>query len=295
MSHKRRIINKSVWLCLAFSPVLFSCAEDATEFDFLDSESMSDDWVSVAETLTTTSEGERSRCKSLMQPRLIYSDDVNNIYTFYDLNRDVLFSNAIVESPAYDEYIAWLDEKNMEADVDVFDQRAVLIRQRDVFVKYLGEEHAYNFDLILDGRAGILSPMNCLQSIIFDIQNREHPLSEAPSEGLGAILRRKFADFYVFKIYAQTEGDYIPSTEKLREFVAKDVAAGWEWFVHMHNHPFMFDGPFDIAGTVIPSSPDLAAYESHRNQFGLKVGWITNGLDSLHLDTEEVDLFRQDF
>ncbi|HEX5754028.1 MAG TPA: hypothetical protein VFZ09_48040 [Archangium sp.] len=45
----------------------------------------------------------------------------------------------------------------------------------------------------------------------------------------------------------------------------------------------------DIGGALAPSLTDVHAWRNMREGFGLKGGWLTNGLDSIHYTSEDFD------
>ena len=55
----------------------------------------------------------------------------------------------------------------------------------------------------------------------------------------------------------------------------------------MHSHPLSPDGQYDIAGTCLPSDPDIQTYRRLRDELGLQEAWITNGIDSARYVADE--------
>ena len=59
-------------------------------------------------------------------------------------------------------------------------------------VEFFGEDIARKWNLLIDGEVGEIAPMNCFESIMFDIQNRDFPLKNLSSEGEAHVLSRVY-------------------------------------------------------------------------------------------------------
>ena len=80
--------------------------------------------------------------------------------------------------------------------------------------------------------------------------------------------------------------------------------SGWEVLAHLHNHSFLFDRKVgdkmwtteeskeDIGGGISPSRTDVSFYLSSRAELKLRGVWVSNGFDTLHLRSEELDRLR---
>jgi hypothetical protein len=234
--------------------------------------------------------GAASACTRASTPTLLTSSSTAKTYRYTETVRAVTYGTIRTESTAYSNFIAFLDEVNQTADVDVYDQRALLERQRDVFIRYLGPDAGLFHQRILDGEVGTLGDITCIQSILFDLQNRDWPLSLGPVEMGAYILERRVGSNTQLRAYVKTQKQSDVTGISLSDLDARlnaDLAAGWQLRAHMHNHPLSPDGIYDIAGTVIPSTPDSNTYRALRDQKGLREAWITNGVDSaLYLASE---------
>jgi hypothetical protein len=72
---------------------------------------------------------------------------------------------------------------------------------------------------------------------------------------------------------------------RVDELLRRQFHAGWRLAQHLHNHPFDLNNAYgDIAGTILPSAPDLDTYRRLR---GLRSAVITNGFDSLELSRSD--------
>lgn len=232
----------------------------------------------------------RTTCVPKTTPTLLSATSTERVYRFTEEVDSLTFSVGRVDTPEYDEYIEFLEDLSIERGIDVFDQRAVLERQRDVFVEFLGPEEGVLFDLILDGEVGELSEVHCLESLLIDMQNNDFPIVDAPTETGALILKRRISGKDFIRVYVITQkGKLSVSFRNVMSRVRTDVAAGWSLFAHFHSHPFAPDNSLDIAGTAIPSSADANSYRQLRDEFGLQEAWLSNGVDSNRILAEDFD------
>ncbi len=202
-------------------------------------------------------------------------------------------SEARAEWDACERLIATL-QAAFGAEIDIFDQRALLIRQRDIFEQFFGEVFTYNYNLIIDGKIGIVAPMSCLESLAFDIQNRQFPLSEISSEMETMVLSREISGTEVLRVYVHTVATpFVPKSPELVAMIERDVADGWQLAAHLHNHPFLFNNSSgDIAGIVAPSEGDVLSHIELRDELALGEAWITNGIHTLRVEADELEKLR---
>jgi len=231
-------------------------------------------------------------CTRAQTPVRLTTTSTARTYRYTETVRPVTFEETRVSSTAYSNFIAFLEEVNETADTDVFDQIALLVRQRDVFIRYLGEEAAALHQAMLDGEVGTLGDITCFQSILFDLQNRDWPLSLGPVEMGAYVLERDTSAGLQLRAYAKTQkqgGVTGISLADLETRVNTDLAAGWRLRAHLHSHPLSPDGQYDIAGTVIPSDADANTYRRQRDERGLQEAWITNGVHSSRFPASQFD------
>jgi hypothetical protein len=233
----------------------------------------------------------RTTCVSKTAPTLLSSTATERVYRFTEEVDALTFSESHVDTPRYDTYLEFLEDLAIDRGVDVFDQRALLERQRDIFVEFLGPEEGVLFDLILDGEVGELSEVHCLESLLVDLQNKDFPIVNKPTETGALVLTRRTGGKDFIRVYVITQdGKLSVSFRNVLPRVRTDVAAGWSVFAHFHSHPFAPDNSIDIAGTAIPSSADGNSYRQMRDEFGLQEAWLTNGVDSNRILAEDFDL-----
>jgi hypothetical protein len=148
---------------------------------------------------------------------------------------------------------------------------------------------AENSSLVLEGRAGKVGPISCLEWGLFQRQARRFPMIERPTE-FGAYVLRGHGRIRVYMSGADRVGGRLSHT--VRDRVVADVAKGFAPVAHLHNHNFMFDRKpgdrmwttpetvNDVGGGVAPSLTDVQAFRQMRETFGLQGAWVTNGLET---------------
>lgn len=161
-------------------------------------------------------------------------------------------------------------------------QDSLLRRQKKFFDRMPSERQRY--EKILSGSVGRLRPVSCLESFLHDNHLRRF---SGETEFAAYVLTRKGSrDAVVLVLSQRTDG--VSMNDFLWEILKKHRHQGWKVAMHLHNHPFFFNNPYgDIAGTVLPSAPDLETYVEGRRSFGLESAVVTNGFDSFELSAAE--------
>jgi hypothetical protein len=181
------------------------------------------------------------------------------------------------------------------------DARSLLERQRSIYAamppEWRGE--AANGTFVLDGRAGTIHPVGCLEAMLWKWQAARYSMLEHPTE-FGAFILRGDGIVRVYLSSADLVGQKIrgPVVER----VAADVRTGFRLLAHLHNHPFLLDRAVgdrmwtmegtvdDVAGALAPSMTDVQFYRSIRDDLGLEEAWVTNGLETARFRAAELDL-----
>lgn len=89
-----------------------------------------------------------------------------------------LFEDGLKEGgEQYDEYTAWLNETIPRdfGGLDPFDQRGCLKHQREIFAAPPPNgpgQNTHDWDVILNGSVGELSAINCVESLLWGVQNK---------------------------------------------------------------------------------------------------------------------------
>ena len=222
-----------------------------------------------------------SVCTFKNEPEIVEENNELLAMVFEEEDDEVFLSPFKEEDEAYDDYINWVQENFMTDPYDLLE------RQKDIFVKF--GFSPYNFDLILNREAGSIRDMNCLEALLFLEHNSFSPLQMIPSEFLAYVLKKES----LLRIYFTSVKKLEANGKFFEEDVVHNIEEGWEYITHIHSHPFVIDNPAgDIAGTTIPSGGDLLIFRKHRNELELQKAWITNGISSIVVRSDEFDLFE---
>lgn len=183
------------------------------------------------------------------------------------------------------------------------DPRSLIERQRAIFARMPGEwsGEAVNSALLLEGRAGRITPIGCLEAMPWKWQAARYPMLEHPTE-FGAFVLRGHGRVRVYLSSADRVGQRIRG--QVTELVQADTAAGFHLLAHLHNHPFLFDREVgdrmwtveatrqDVAGALAPSMTDVQFYRNLRASHGLQEAWVTNGLHTSRFLAGELDTLK---
>ena len=147
--------------------------------------------------------------------------------------------------------------------------------------------------LALEGAAGAIREVNCLEGLLFAAQS-ERSLSQGrsmythPTEFLSWVLSRGDT----LKVWYYTvDQPGVRALSNVNDPVAADVAAGWRVVANVHNHNF-FPAEERVLGGVVPSAVDVQALLGARSTLGLLRATITNGFHSIDITAAELDRFR---
>ena len=183
------------------------------------------------------------------------------------------------------------------------DARSLIERQRAIFAAAAAEwrGEATNAALVLEGRVGTITPVSCLEAMLWKWQAARYPMLEHPTE-FGAFVLRGQGRVRVYLSSADLVGQR--TRDAITKRVQADASAGFRLVTHIHNHPFLFDRKVgdrmwtleatkeDVAGALAPSMTDVQFYRNLRNSLGLQEAWVMNGLNTSHFPAGEFDVLR---
>lgn len=189
----------------------------------------------------------------------------------------------------------WLNRKLPQ--LNPWDQIGLLRRQREIFVDHFGERYAHNFNVILDGWAGEIKPVGCIEALLLKLYATRVGENAKVTEFAAYILQRDDKA----KIYAVSSmSSFVPAVPSVVNRVRSDISNGWKLQIHLHNHPFFPDNSTgDIAGTIVPSGflsesstgGDLNTFVRLFAEYSLQEFWITNAFHTLHVPIEHLEKF----
>jgi hypothetical protein len=239
------------------------------------------------------------QCVLAASPTIIEVDEPkeSEMHELFDLPDDPVWW---APAPMDEERAAYRAALVARVGEEALSPRALLSRARDLYATLPGDMagEAKNMDLVLQGRAGQVGPISCLEWQLFRRQSRRWPMIEHPTE-FGAFVLRGQGRVRVYFSSADRAGGKL--RREVTDRVAADVARGFVPVAHLHNHDFMFDRKpgdrmwtteatvNDIGGGVSPGMTDVKAYRDMREDFGLRGAWVTNGLDTGRFEAKEFD------
>lgn len=180
--------------------------------------------------------------------------------------------------------------------------RALVERQRAVFTEQQFPDEYANATVIARGQAGSIHRPSCLERQLFAHQAAQFPLVEHPTEFGAWILRSHDQRVRVYFSSQDRVGQRL--RRELNDRVAEDHAHGWHVVAHLHSHPFLLgrvvgdrmwtraDTIADVAGGLAPSTADAQLWKNFADAVALEEGWITNGLDTIHVPSAAFPLLR---
>ncbi|WP_018691097.1 hypothetical protein [Algicola sagamiensis] len=186
----------------------------------------------------------------------------------------------------------WLEEAQEPIDATIkgyhgfiarratLDQIALLKRQQAIYRNAGMPKEVKRFQAIIDGHAGNIHRASCLDQLLISEQFQRVSYVDSPTEFQGYIFEKNDR----LKVYVawRTAASYMgPNVGLGHAAIRRLTQQGWQFEYGIHNHPFSFDNRSgDIAGTVIPSNPDINSYLKMFDQVDLQHARITNGIHS---------------
>lgn len=180
------------------------------------------------------------------------------------------------------------------------DSRSLIERQQKVYAAMPGDlgGEAANARMLLDGRAGTIAPISCLEAMLWKWQASRFPMLTHPTE-FGALILQSAGRVRIYLSSDDLVGQRFRET--ISQLVRHDVASGYRLVAHLHNHPFLFNRVVgdrmwtmegtvnDVAGALAPSMTDVQFYRNLRKSLGLAEAWVTNGMESARFVARDFD------
>lgn len=148
------------------------------------------------------------------------------------------------------------------------------------------EEH--NVALMYSGD-GEVRPVRCLDAALFALHDARYSQLTTSTEFIAHVLRRGDR----LKVYFSSSDLLVPPKQFYGTAeVAADVSAGWTYWVLLHNHTLQTFSGKPALGVPAPSTSDVQLFRSLADRFGLREVWITNGLYTGVVASENLGRFR---
>jgi hypothetical protein len=131
-----------------------------------------------------------------------------------------------------------------------------------------------NIALMYSG-GGEVRRIRCLEAALFALQDARYSQLSHPTEFVAHVLRRDDR----IKVYVGGSDQLFPPKRFYGlEEVAADVAAGWQYWVVLHNHPLAALAGKPALGVPAPSTSDVELFSGLVARLGLREVWVTNGM-----------------
>ncbi len=221
-------------------------------------------------------------CAFLSPPTVVLSEPSTLLQYWLEPARVELEAHALPDSPALHEFRAEISES-----LDT-DPRTLLLTQ----LPLVEGGDAENVRLVLDGSAGTLRPMNCLEGLLLATQAERsvaqgRSMYSHPTEFLSYVLQRGDT----LKIWYYTvDQPGVGGLRTLHEPLARDLEDGWAVVTNIHNHNF-FPDQERVLGGVVPSATDIQYLRNNQGSLGLPRAAITNGFHTLEIEGAEFRRF----
>jgi hypothetical protein len=195
----------------------------------------------------------------------------------------VWFSETLPDAPGYLAFRAAI----RAAGGDQIRPVADAPQPKDEAERDLWRREDFNAALMY-GDAGEVRRIRCLEAALFAVQDARYSQLTQPTEFIANILRRDDR----FKIYFGASDTMFPPTSVHGfEQVASDIAAGWQYWVILHNHTVRMHDGKPALGMPAPSTNDVQLFRALITKFGLREVWVTNGLYTGVVSSENLGRF----
>jgi len=137
-----------------------------------------------------------------------------------------------------------------------------------------------------------IGPINCLEMLLQQTQDRRVDTFASPTEFMAIVLRSP--DAQRLRVYYYTVNqDGIGRTSPISDLALADRGEGWSVLAALHNHAF-HPGTPSLNGLLAPSGPDAQFLANFAASAGLAEAWITNGLHTARIPASAFGRFERD-
>ena len=195
----------------------------------------------------------------------------NSVLRMWELPMSPLwFGESLPDAPGYLTFRAAIraaggDKERPSADPP---------RPKDDAERELWRREELNVALMYEG-GGQVRPVWCLEAALFALQDARYSQLTQPTEFVAQILRRGDR----IKVYhGGSDVMFPPARFRGLEEVNADVAAGWQYWVLLHNHTVRTLDGKPALGVPAPSTNDVQLFRGLVDRLGLREAWVTNGM-----------------
>jgi hypothetical protein len=151
----------------------------------------------------------------------------------------------------------------------------------------------FNNDLVFSGAVGSITPITCLDALLFSRQASRISQIERPTEFIASVLRREATtgpDLVV--VFGAGSEMFPPKHVYGFEVVDRFLADGWSYWYAIHNHTVQRNGDRLALGVPAPSTSDVRLYRSLGKEKGLQSLRVTNGFYTFAASVHELGKLR---
>jgi hypothetical protein len=186
--------------------------------------------------------------------------------------------------PLLEGHRLWVEQ---QTSTDVIE---LIRRQEKIFKKYLpADEYAAKknrYDFMYEKRP--FHPLSCLEAVLTDTHYALTGVGSY-SEFRAVVMNKRSGPEGLLVLFHSHNEASAPLGDFIAKKIKERVKQGWEIIIDLYSHPFNFDNAYgDIAGTLFPSNADLANFCRDYQRFPRYEARITNGLDTLRLNGEQI-------
>jgi hypothetical protein len=232
-------------------------------------------------------------CKFLSNPNVISQTD-HELHQFWiEENIDVFRSQKKPNTASLLKYLSTVASKFTDTN-----PYSLLEKTYNEFIKTGVRElmlEAPNMSLVLSKKTGMLHSTNCLESLLLSQQTERGLSWDNPMEFSAFILKKSERSRSSLKIYYSTNdrpGGKINT--QITDLIQADLVDGWLLLNHLHNHTFNtpVSNGINLVGAPSPSLSDVDLYRQLKIRMGLKSASVTNGFDTLDIESSEFSVFN---
>jgi hypothetical protein len=198
--------------------------------------------------------------------------DVPNRPVFWTVRRPISDSN--------DAFLVRLRNSGVETDPVKVMERASMAQER------------HNNTIVIREARSWIGPINCLEMLLFSVQNDRINILDDPTEFISFILRSN--DGARLRVIFFSKNEYtIGNVSSIVARVAQDRARGWAVAAVLHNHNFQLLKR-EPSGVVAPSIADAHLNRGLADRLQMEEAWITNGISTVRIPAQYFGQFQTD-
>jgi hypothetical protein len=154
-------------------------------------------------------------------------------------------------------------------------------------------DERFNNNLAYSGNVGSITPITCLDALLFAHQAARLSEVDHPTEFLASVLRReRYGAIELTVVFGAARGMFPPKSVYGFNVVDEYLADGWSYWYLLHNHTVQRNGGRLALGTPVPSTSDIQLTRSLGRERGLESVRVTNGFYTFSSSVDDLARFR---